>query len=682
MSFTKQEALLKKVTTYQSPMPDVGYTYVPTSEISVENAVNGKPYWVERKVGEDTKPKKWIITDCSIKYHLRDQHPEDLRLFYKFILNQGIECYVWTGQLTKVSNIQSLILAMKKVESIDPDFLRAHLAKQNISKNESEIIDYPYAKALRTALTPLIPGMHEQYNVIDTEYVSPEDRSFILKGLKNLTIEDLYRPSVVMTDTLTATQIQDLKKITVKDLYLLGTGGKDIISIPREVELLLEINNSTRLDKLLSDCSKNSRMVHGLTLSDSNFPIVKNGSFPDLKYLEIKDCKAITETQVTELLSKHTKLKSLKIINCPSIDDNFLSAGFIGKRHLQHIAELDRELSIATNHITTVRGSVKSGKLELVLESIQTLSPGEVSRDSLEKITELEFSDQAIIEEGQTKKSSHYKSKAPSKLSRFLNRSKPSWEHPSQVSTLDPDTGEDHLELHARQLFLPKDSRPIHPSQYRLTVQQDIEIGEQIKYKSKQYDIIPKDYETQSNLKELYEAKYKSSQDVFYGQITLAKGLNDWYPLPSLTPSDEILNISTNKELLLGYCKEQNLYYVKPVTPLKEPLNLQFLVKANFQPFIPTNKHIATIDFQTLAFNNQGQLINNVESQAILSQLRQLTMEEHIAALQHFCKRFKLKKLDPEPAEGVDTLNAILKNATGVCRHRTFVFMALANFMP
>jgi hypothetical protein len=234
--------------------------------------------------------------------------------------------------------------------------------------------------------------------------------------------------------------------------------------------------------------------------------------------------------------------------------------------------------------------------------------------------------------------------------------------------------------IHARCLFETKKKSFPAPNQYRLSVYPKMEIGTIVRYVKPNYPIKQvSEFNKWQNIRNLYDQRYRDTDDVFYGQIEIPANCDDWYPLPSLTAGDKIINLAASVPVELGYCVEQRLYYVKIKSSSPKPLNISFLVNAKMNPFPLDIASAKKIDFSRLRFGADGKLIESDDYKRVIKELSRLEKLHQFAALARFCSNFSDKDMSVNCNSDIEELNWILANANGVCRHRTWVFKALAD---
>ena len=251
----------------------------------------------------------------------------------------------------------------------------------------------------------------------------------------------------------------------------------------------------------------------------------------------------------------------------------------------------------------------------------------------------------------------------------------------STTSYLDKNTYTDpHTEYPAYQYFAIKNTGEPFVENYRLQVLDKTivdELGVRLGKTPIAVKIIPSISESPDIIKDiysLYHEKYEQSPTHFYGQIDLPTGLETWFPLPSLSTQDKIsrdlIQTIPPIDFDLGYCKKDDLYYIKPKKPLINSVTATFIVNANFsEENIDVNMDKNDIEtFQSFQFNADGSLLSNN------APVEKLDWRK----LAGLVKGFKNKKLVKKPKNDLELLNTIMHEMKGVCSHRAKIFMAIA----
>lgn len=227
--------------------------------------------------------------------------------------------------------------------------------------------------------------------------------------------------------------------------------------------------------------------------------------------------------------------------------------------------------------------------------------------------------------------------------------------------------------LHARILFMQKSNGKPNPSVYRLSVETDSETRDSaINLTNCAYP----GFDINSDLLSIYKQNYVKSPTVFYGSITVPAGYRGWLKLPSLTSNDELLKLSASQKFELAKDEKTGLYYVYIPHALPQPITISLLLKADFINFSLTLQ--PEINYSCLKFSDKNTLIKNHETDEILAQSDKLKPKDRISSLAQFINGFKVEKLTAPNPDKTVTLNAIIQERKGVCRHRALAFKAIA----
>lgn len=230
-------------------------------------------------------------------------------------------------------------------------------------------------------------------------------------------------------------------------------------------------------------------------------------------------------------------------------------------------------------------------------------------------------------------------------------------------------------EAAARQFFVYKAFDYPAPNHYRLKVYEDIEIGSDVSLVSKAPLIksISVPIAKTETIRQEYDHNYHKNSDHYFGEYTA--NTSDWFSLPSLSAKEEILQLSANVPVEIGYCEEKALYYVRAKEPNAGPVTVNFILKSS-PPLRFESVEIPKIHFQVLEFEG-GTIVKDAAYRTIKNQFAALTKQQKLSALYEFCRSFEEKDTNLALIDGVQILNTLLESKAGVCRHRSLVFMAL-----
>lgn len=249
----------------------------------------------------------------------------------------------------------------------------------------------------------------------------------------------------------------------------------------------------------------------------------------------------------------------------------------------------------------------------------------------------------------------------------------------TEKTRFDANTGLSKDKLTVRQIFAYKEDKTPPPNNYRLQVRNKINLGNTIEFQENSHKITERNsFTKQKNIAEKYKNKYRHTDDVFLGEIKLPMQNLEWYPLPSLSANDEILDLSADVPLELGYCEDESLYYVRALTPVPpgQEVYVSFLLKADIKEKSSKKIDLDKVKnlFKDIKFDKDGSIIDNPNFLAV----KALKPEVKLDHLVQFCRGFGDKELKAETNNDIESLNALINEGQGACRHRVWVFMALA----
>lgn len=240
--------------------------------------------------------------------------------------------------------------------------------------------------------------------------------------------------------------------------------------------------------------------------------------------------------------------------------------------------------------------------------------------------------------------------------------------------------------IFARSIFAKKLNLFPEERDYRLKVSSIMEINDPITFPSKTI-IEPIAFKQTENVFADYQKYFTTTNNVYHGQMTIDLEKDEWYPLPSLTSQDQLKAIEANRPLIVGYCKENNLYYVKHLDgkPQKN-VNISFMINTQEEinhpslaiyPLESLKKEAKSI-FNDFSFDTTTGVFKNNDNH---ERLMKLPVYERINLLYAYCNFEKVEELDNDKSfkNDIERLNAIINQRKGVCRHRAWAFKAIAD---
>jgi hypothetical protein len=171
----------------------------------------------------------------------------------------------------------------------------------------------------------------------------------------------------------------------------------------------------------------------------------------------------------------------------------------------------------------------------------------------------------------------------------------------------------------------------------------------------------------------------------YTGQIVATLDTTNWFPLPSLRSYEKLTKYHASEPLDFGYAKNTNQYAVRlkssanATTPTK--VQIQYVLTfpkqtpSSLADICPTPKQLQRA--QRLRFCADGTLKDNFAYRA----LKQLPQAQCIAVLVKSLCQFGVDTSDCSAQtimENFCALNDLIKKRVGACRHRAYLFLALA----
>ncbi len=152
---------------YQEAVGRVSYTRVPTGNLSINQLVLGKPFFVMNDLQREPKQKKLILSDWSAPYWSATKRKQ-AEAAMSSLIDQGFALYIWQDgavcRLTKtnLSDYLSIQNRQKITPVLEADLLNAASRQQSITSDQLQVLDdywleaaidndYPAERVLRTA---------------------------------------------------------------------------------------------------------------------------------------------------------------------------------------------------------------------------------------------------------------------------------------------------------------------------------------------------------------------------------------------------------------------------------------------------------------------------------------------------------------------------------------------------
>lgn len=244
---------------------------------------------------------------------------------------------------------------------------------------------------------------------------------------------------------------------------------------------------------------------------------------------------------------------------------------------------------------------------------------------------------------------------------------------------IDDRTESKDKKLKYTRYFKPKPEGPeIWVSDYRLKVYTSFDLNTGgFSHDTHPSDFIDVEVPLIKSLREVYQNKYEKKKSYFLGKKDIAYGSRR-NALPSLDVNDELIGIEIipPQTYSIVRCSKDDLYYL--TTPhARSQTIVYFIIKSPYRQssfFKELYNHFSRIEYPLserltkLKFTEEGKL--NAE------RLYGLTEAQKIHALTDYFEGFENKELSYTPANPRETMNAVMEERAGVCRHGAQAFMA------
>ena len=255
----------------------------------------------------------------------------------------------------------------------------------------------------------------------------------------------------------------------------------------------------------------------------------------------------------------------------------------------------------------------------------------------------------------------------------------------------DGETGSNDDVLSATEYFRPKKGHS-KIGQYRLNTCRLGGLGEHFCFEPIPVgDFQTIDIPQKDNVEAIYDAEYEETEDVFLGTLELfPKDQQKWIKLPSFTPGDEILMVSSIENGNIELRNHDNhFYYVKINTNHTAPVAFHFLLKTTelnwqYSDACLSLQHTSMLDnyfniLKHVQFTINGRLFLPKQFHPDFRNLRSLPFEQIAYVLSEFCRGFTVEDLLPsDKTSPWQQLNRVIRERKGSCRHRARTFIALA----
>ncbi|KTD47249.1 AAA domain (dynein-related subfamily) [Legionella rubrilucens] len=422
-----------------------------------------------------------------------------------------------------------------------------------------------------------------------------------------------------------------------------------------------------------------------------------------LQRLSLKGVTNHKDATLDIFLQKFPAITQLSLTNCSFDSKNGFT--FPESPALENL----KELVIAKSYITNdVLAAILNRCKQLTTLSIDPSSSNQLTEDllfmldaeALDRVytrfpalvkslrkSENYFNNQSKMEGGSleiNEYSSQYSTSGHSTSSHFPDKAQHTLRGKNKPSKeIDKNTGLKNVDVSTSQVFYYKpDSKYLLPDHYRNQVFPKLQRKGQVKLvetNDKQFKAVKVD--RVDDLKSVYFSQYETNLTYYLGKQIVSGET----ALPSLSPSDRLVGFETNPkvDVEIVYCEEENLYYVRPKDPSKTILTVTYLIQSDYYyemtqpaPALDKVNPEDILALQQVMFDENGDYLDT----PALKKIRSYPYEQRRNVLMAFCQ-FDLNDLKGNTNSSVAILNSIIHERQGVCRHRTWAFMALADVL-
>lgn len=485
----------------------------------------------------------------------------------------------------------------------------------------------------------------------------------------------------------------DYSKIEFNKNTKLVLNNTVVSKTANDAKLKLFLSHCTNLQKL--DLSNNQEIK---SFYDESI------DFSDLNDLDLSNTN-ITANNLNKILLNAPKLSILRLSSCNSIANFINEFKRDNPNRIINLTQLNlSDTSLTLQEIRTIIETCPS--LVSINLSDTNLSVRELEDLSVE-YRNLRISFNHNVNEGNENKSHRNNFRKKKKVDNDFNYSesnsngingieqksrsaKSNSNGKSQQRNLFDKKINSKTPLEARQIFAYKDILKTKPwvNSYRLEVFDKLKLGNEIEFAKTPRKIKEVDRFTDVTVDVPGIYSVNTADNVFLGQVELELNDSEWTPLPSLSTNERVLKLSADIPLQLGYCEEEAMYYVKPLTKTQNNHKsiVSFLLRSNEdvnQDSTRTEKKIAKKLFKDIKFSKNGKIIQDDN----FKNVNRLNPDEKIQYLAAYCRTFSGffnglfggHELVGEIEDDIDGLNAMIQQRQGACRHRAWVFKALAD---
>jgi hypothetical protein len=605
----------------------------------------------------------------------------------------------------------SLLTALEVVEIVNTDFEDIQLPINDSLKHlkfYSDELEWEAARSISSAIKKcknletlvMIGGDFTDFNFDDLACKKTVKRLRLgvrcptinlseFTALESLEIERNIDDILYNSDlTLTLPSSNTLKSVNIKNLTRRsGYNEKNIT--------LLNLKNSTALEKLVLNCGRN-------TLSTESDLTVLSG-LKNLKEIVIK-----TASDVELDFSEHSELRILDIRNAKKV----------GLRLANCPRLVNLDINAESLDIKTMDGCPSLNHVKVEVSSPHGNSLGPIYQ--LENFPYIKLS----VPEPELK--------AKSSGARNFNISKPVINHPTAENielnqkneaspvAIIPDNRSDGLRIdsktglptdptqaakQARTVVFEAQQQPIDKRLYCTDIWDQVLVSEnhQLTFRSSKPHSLEKvdSHLAHSNANSISQWRNDARQNANlacgHSKMTLPLP-KDGLPLTTLHPNDTLLGYycepSGTVELFFDKNKQQ--YWVKnkserpsneiEIYYLTQPVEPQGqLIKGDPNTLLPPELVEALTKNLSELIKNQASSSNKKRLTLNFLSDTSIALDKKMELLKNYCSNplFKNEALDPttEYKNDIDTLLAIIMQQKGACRHRCYAFMVLARFL-
>ncbi|MDQ8039672.1 MAG: AAA family ATPase [Cellulomonas sp.] len=703
---------------YKEPISGKEYTHLPSGRPNINRLLDQKTdFWEKPCYQEGEKKKKQLIFLDWLVLCLSNDKRENYLQQLQLLFDEGFNVWLPTYNALLLLREASDLTACAGNWNPSASMAIQMATQQGIARDHIAILDYfamgqcfPALYTMTNKDNAVTQQFYQNTNISDPllkashlDTLSCTNPPYYLQISKELIAQPPASLSVIVdVGDDNSTLLGLLAKLSAKKLLLINTSTKIlqiIQAIFSNVEELHVVHHETSFRSLLRDVklpklkafhlatqSLDTAELHGFLLGckklitlyldyPSSFEITRynqievyetnlNGLFKGLELPELIELSLLQTTlELPELLSflrQCKKLTSLRLLGCKvDFSGLFNDLELLTLRNLTICSSDISDNQKIIDNFTARHPHLKLIDYKFVKEMYGYVAPGKTK----------------------TTKSTtqHEEQKVQKQIAGARGASTTENFRKHSHSLIDTDTTFNPEKTFTVQTYFTPDPGAHH---YRLKIydglNQDEEYLRLTSIKTS-LQLLPKEPYASKTINQ------EEGSSTYIGQVVMTLNATDWISLPSLSSQEQLTAYHASSALEFAYAENTNQYYVRltpDVNQKTQTIQIQYQLKVNELPVAASweNSGITPEALKWVKktrFEADGTLKKN----AAYRQLNKLTLQQRIAVLTHALKGFEIETSDRTQhttMKNYTEFNYLLEKQVGACRHRVYLFLALA----